>query len=265
MKRSRAERSFHLGSDGGVSGPAESRDQLRYAVSIDWHTSHVDVVPQRHGERVSPARTIKTRAGGQRSRPSGVGLRVGRLHVVVPGRRMVTEARPLRPSRFGSPLAEAFNRLGGRAPFRGPSRKGLRSPLSPLPPEAERLPTDPHRWAAATTRHGERSRAGCAGERMDAPVIGWSNGSTNAGAPGWASPSDLSHAGSRLSAATVRPPGGRARPREAARAPLRVGWRRLGFGGRGRRWSRSRRWMSAESEAEKTRAEAEEEESPPDE
>ena len=184
VKRSRAERSFHLGSDGRVSGPAESRDQLRYVVSIYWHTSHVDVAPQRHGERVSPARTIKTRAGGQRSRLQVSVLRVGRLQVVVPGRRMVTEARP-HCGRLGLvlPLPRRSIVLAVAPPFQRPSRKGLRSPLSPLPPEAERLPTDPHRWAAATTRHGERSRAGCAGERMDAPVIGWSNGSTNAGAP----------------------------------------------------------------------------------
>ena len=194
-------------------------------------------------------------------------LRVGRLHVVVPGRRMVTEARP-HCGRLGLvlPLPRRSIVLAVAPPFQGPSRKGLRSPLSPLPPEAERLPTDPHRWAAATTRHGERSRAGCAGERMDAPVIGWSNGSTNAGAPGWASPSDLSHAGSRLSAATVRPPGGRARPRRGRPSPPPSRVAEAGVRGSGTPVESEPEVMSAESEAEKTRAEAEEEEeSPPDE
>ena len=197
VKRSRAERSFHLGSDGRVSGPAESRDQLRYVVSIYWHTSHVDVVPQRHGERVSPARTIKTRAGGQRSLPSGVGASCWPLA----SRRSGAQdgyggAASLRPSRFGSPLAEAFNRLGGRASFPGAFEEGASLPVVPSAARSgEAAHGSPPVGGGDNAPRGakpcrvRRRTHGCPGDRVVKRI-------DQRRGPGWASPSDLSHAGS---------------------------------------------------------------------
>lgn len=71
MNRSRTERSFNLERNGGITSPAESRNQLGRVASVYAHPGHIDVAPQRHGEWVSPASTVETcatEAGRRRSR-----------------------------------------------------------------------------------------------------------------------------------------------------------------------------------------------------